>query len=265
MILRHPTPLPAVGTAFNHVRMSGTSRLRLGVNIDHVATVRNARGGLHPDPVRAALAAVAAGADGITAHLREDRRHIRDDDVERLMVALCLPLNFEMAATEEMVALACRLRPHAACIVPERREERTTEGGLDAAGQAGILEPLIARLAAAGVRVSLFIEPAPAQIEAAMRLGAPVVELHTGRYADSEGAERTAELARIAEASALAAKNGIEPHAGHGLTLDNVAAIAAIPQLAELNIGHFLVGEAIFGGLDACVRDMRAAMDAARS
>jgi pyridoxine 5-phosphate synthase len=241
-----------------------TRPLRLGVNIDHVATIRNARGGVYPDPIRAAEIAQAAGADGITAHLREDRRHIVDDDIARLIGAIALPLNLEMAATEEMVRLALRHRPHAACIVPERREEVTTEGGLDAAGQHNHLQPLISRLADAGIRVSLFIEPDPRQIEAAAMLGAPVVEFHTGRYAHAEGEARAAELRRIADAAALAAKNGIEPHAGHGLTYDNVQPIAAIPQIAELNIGHFLIGEAIFTGLDASVRRMRALMDEAR-
>jgi pyridoxine 5-phosphate synthase len=241
-----------------------TNPLRLGVNIDHVATIRNARGGDHPDPMRAVEVVEAAGGDGITVHLREDRRHIRDNDLSALMSAVSLPVNLEMAATEEMVEIALRHKPHAACIVPERREERTTEGGLDAAGQHNHLAPLITRLNDAGIRVSLFVEPSPRQIEAAMRLRAPVVELHTGRYAHSEGEARTAELTRIAEAAALCAKNGIEPHAGHGLTFDNVQPIAAIPQLAELNIGHFLVGEAIFIGLDASIRRMRALMDEAR-
>lgn len=240
------------------------NRLRLGVNIDHVATIRNARGGLYPDPIRAAQIASEAGADGITAHLREDRRHIIDDDIGRLIGAISLPINMEMAATEEMVAIALRHRPHAACIVPERREEVTTEGGLNAAGQHNHLKPLVARLADAGIRVSLFIEPDPRQIEAALSLGAPVVEFHTGRYAHSEGEERVAELRRIADAAALAAKNGIEPHAGHGLTFDNVTPIAAIPQIAELNIGHFLIGEAIFEGLGPVVGRMRALMDEAR-
>ncbi len=241
-----------------------TRSLRLGVNIDHVATIRNARGGDHPDPVRAAFAAADAGADGITAHLREDRRHITDADIHRLMERLEIPLNLEMAATEEMLDIALRHRPHAACIVPEKREERTTEGGLDAAGQDNHLAYFVDRLGAANIRVSLFIEPDPAQIEAAIRLGAPVVEFHTGRYAHLDGEDRSIELRRIAEASALAVKNGIEPHAGHGLTFDNVTAVAAIPQLKELNIGHFLVGEAIFGGLDASVRRMRELMDEAR-
>jgi pyridoxine 5-phosphate synthase len=238
--------------------------LRLGVNIDHVATIRNARGGDHPDPVNAALIAAQNGADGITAHLREDRRHIRDDDLERLMTALAIPLNLEMAATDEMLEIALRHKPHAACIVPERREERTTEGGLDAAGQDNYLMPFVAKLAAANIRVSLFIEPDPKQIEAAIRLKAPVVEFHTGRYAHLEGAARADELRRIADAAALARKNGIEPHAGHGLTFDNVTPIAAIPQIAELNIGHFLIGEAIFDGLDQSVSKMRSLMDAAR-
>jgi len=241
-----------------------TDRLRLGVNIDHVATVRNARGGAYPDPVRAALLAAEAGADGITAHLREDRRHITDDDIARLSAELTIPLNFEMAATDEMRGIALKHRPHAACIVPEKREERTTEGGLDAAGQFAHLAPLVADLTAAGIRVSLFIEPSAAQIDAAVRLGAPVVELHTGRYCELSGADQTEELRRIADAAALAAKNGIEVHAGHGLTYDNVAPIAAIPQVRELNIGHFLIGEAIFLGLSESVRRMRDAMDSAR-
>ena len=240
------------------------TRLRLGVNIDHVATVRNARGGEHPDPVRAAEIAAKAGADGITAHLREDRRHITDADIDRLMAAIALPLNLEMAATEEMVAIALRHRPHAACIVPERRQERTTEGGLDADGHRDTLAPMVRKLGEAGIRVSLFIEPTPSQVEAAIALGAPVVEFHTGRYAHRTGQARADELKRIADMAALAAKNGIEPHAGHGLTYDNVAAVAAIPQIVELNIGHFLIGEAIFVGLEDAVQRMRAAMDAAR-
>jgi len=241
-----------------------TGHLRLGVNIDHVATVRNARGSGYPDPIRAALIAQEAGADGITAHLREDRRHIIDEDISRLIGAIALPLNMEMAATEEMVAIALRHRPHAACIVPERREEVTTEGGLNAARQHNHLKPLISRLTDAGIRVSLFIEPDPAQIEAAISLGAPVVELHTGKYAHSEGEAQVGELRRIADAAALAAKNGLEAHAGHGLTFDNVIPIAAIPQIAELNIGHFLIAEAIFDGLGPVVRRMRALMDEAR-
>jgi pyridoxine 5-phosphate synthase len=245
-------------------RQAQDRQLRLGVNIDHVATIRNARGGAHPDPVRAALAAAEAGADGITAHLREDRRHITDADIDALMARLRIPLNLEMAATEEMLRIALAHRPHAACIVPEKREERTTEGGLDAAGQHNHLAYFVDKLGAANIRVSLFIEPDPAQIEAAVRLGAPVVEFHTGRYAHIEGEARAAELRRIADAAALAVKNGIEPHAGHGLSFDNVQPVAAIPQLAELNIGHFLIGEAIFTGLDASVRRMRALMDEAR-
>jgi len=244
--------------------MQMTQRLRLGVNIDHVATIRNARGGEHPDPVRAAEIVAAVGGDGITAHLREDRRHIRDDDLARIQAATDLPLNLEMAATDEMVEIALRHNPHAACIVPEKREERTTEGGLDAAGQHNHLAPIVARLNDAGIRVSLFIEPDARQIEAAMRLRAPVVEFHTGRYAHVEGEERAAELRRLADAAALAWKNGIEPHAGHGLTYENVVPVAAIPQLAELNIGHYLIGEAIFTGLEDAVRRMRALMDEAR-
>jgi pyridoxine 5-phosphate synthase len=242
--------------------VSGT--LRLGVNIDHVATIRNARGGDHPDPVRAAFAAAEAGADGITAHLREDRRHIRDEDIAALMAQLQVPLNLEMAATEEMFAIALKHRPHAVCIVPEKREERTTEGGLDAAGQHNHLAPYIARLSEAGIRVSLFIEPDARQIDAAIRLRAPVVEFHTGLYAHLDGEARAAELRRIADAAALAVKNGIEPHAGHGLTYDNVVPVAAIPQLMELNIGHFLVGEAIFEGLGESIRRMRGLMSEAR-
>ena len=239
-------------------------RLRLGVNIDHVATIRNARGGDHPDPVRAAQIVASVGGDGITAHLREDRRHIRDADIERIMAATHLPLNLEMAATDEMLEIALRHKPHAACIVPERREERTTEGGLDAAGQHNHLAPIVTRLTDAGIRVSLFIEPDARQIEAAVRLRAPIVEFHTGKYAHAQGEAREMELCRIADAAALAAKNGIEPHAGHGLTFDNVQPIAAIPQFAELNIGHYLIGEAIFIGLEESVRKMRTLMDLAR-
>ena len=242
--------------------MSG--HLRLGVNIDHVATVRNARGSSYPDPVRAAQLAAEAGADGITAHLREDRRHITDADIARLSETLSIPLNLEMAATEEMLGIALRHRPHAACIVPEKREERTTEGGIDAAGQFDRLLPMVSALREAGTRVSLFIEPDARQIDAAVRLGAPVVELHTGLYCELDGGARAEELRRIADAAALAAKNGIEVHAGHGLTFDNVAPIAAIPQVMELNIGHFLIGEAIFVGLADSIRRMRGAMDAAR-
>ncbi len=239
-------------------------KLRLGVNIDHVATIRNARGGDHPDPVRAAEIVAAVGGDGITAHLREDRRHIRDADLKRIQDATDLPLNLEMAATEEMLEIALRHKPHAACIVPEKREERTTEGGLDAAGQHNQLAPIVARLADAGIRVSLFIEASEQQLEAAMRLRTPVVEFHTGEYAHAEGDARARELKRIADMAALAAKNGIEPHAGHGLTYENVQPIAAIPQLAELNIGHYLVGEAVFVGLETAVRRMRELMDEAR-
>jgi pyridoxine 5-phosphate synthase len=238
--------------------------LRLGVNIDHVATIRNARGGRHPDPIRAAKMAAAAGADGITAHLREDRRHISDGDIDRLMAEISLPLNLEMAATEEMLAIALRHKPHAACIVPERREERTTEGGLDAAGQFDHLKPMIAKLSAAGIRVSLFIEASLKQLDAAKALGAPVIELHTGRYCETEGAEQVVELERIRNAAAHAQTLGLECHAGHGLNFETVAPIAAIPTVLELNIGHFLIGEAIFGGLDAAIRRMRALMNDAR-
>ena len=239
-------------------------RLRLGVNIDHVATIRNARGGDHPDPVRAAEIVAACGGDGITAHLREDRRHIRDEDLRRIQEATDLPLNLEMAATEEMLAIALEHRPHAACIVPEKREEVTTEGGLDAAGLHNRLQPVVSRLTDAGIRVSLFIGPDERQVEAALRLGAPVVEFHTGDYAHAEGEQVAVELKKIADMAALAAKNGIEPHAGHGLTYENVQPIAAIPQLAELNIGHYLIGEAIFTGLESAVVRMRELMDAAR-
>ena len=242
------------------------ARLRLGVNIDHVATIRNARGGTHPDPVRAASAAAQAGADGITAHLREDRRHITDADIARLAAEIALPLNLEMAATPEMLAIALKHRPHAACIVPERRAERTTEGGLDAAGMLSVLGPMCAALAAAGVRVSLFVEPDARQIEAALALGAPVIELHTGAYAGHiPGGARARELTRLTRAAADAAARGLEVHAGHGLTFENVAPVAAIPEVAELNIGHFLIGEAIFTGLEAAVHAMRSAMDAARA
>jgi pyridoxine 5-phosphate synthase len=239
-------------------------RLRLGVNIDHVATIRNARGGDHPDPVRAAEIVAACGGDGITAHLREDRRHIRDGDLRRIQEATGLPLNLEMAATEEMLEIALAHRPHAACIVPEKREEVTTEGGLDAAGLHNRLQPIVTRLADAGIRVSLFIGADERQVEAALRLGAPVVEFHTGDYAHAEGDQVAVELKKIADMAALAAKNGIEPHAGHGLTYENVQPIAAIPQLAELNIGHYLIGEAIFTGLESAVVRMRELMDAAR-
>ncbi len=239
--------------------------LRLGVNIDHVATVRNARGGETPDPVRAAQLAKEAGADGITAHLREDRRHIRDDDIARLRQEVDLPLNFEMAATDEMRDIALQHLPHAACIVPERREEVTTEGGLDARGQHNRLQPLVSALADAGIRVSLFIEPEPEQLRAAADLGAAVVELHVGSYCDAVGEEQERLLKRVQTAAEMSAKLGLECHAGHGLSFETVGPIAAIPQLVELNIGHFLVGEAIFVGMDAAIRQMRAAMDAGRS
>jgi len=240
------------------------NRLRLGVNIDHVATIRNARGGQLPDPVRAAKLAAASGADGITAHLREDRRHISDRDIERLSKEIELPLNLEMAATEEMLAIALRHKPHACCLVPEKREERTTEGGLDVAAQHAHLAPFIAKLNAAGIRVSLFIEPSKVQLMVAKALGAPVVELHVGAYCEAEGAERARHLARIQQAARDAAELGLECHAGHGLAFDSVGPIAAIPELVELNIGHFLIGEAIFTGLEAAIRRMRDLMDDAR-
>jgi pyridoxine 5-phosphate synthase len=239
-------------------------KLRLGVNIDHVATIRNARGGRHPDPVRAALLAAEAGADGITAHLREDRRHISDADIARLSAEIRLPLNLEMAATQEMLAIALRHRPHAACIVPEKRNEVTTEGGLDAVGGRDHLAPYVASLASAGIRVSLFLDPEPAQLDAAKALGAPVVELHTGAYCEAAGAKRGAELARLVAAAAHAEAIGLECHAGHGLSYETVAPVAAIPTIVELNIGHFLVGEAIFVGLERSIRRMRQAMDEAR-
>ncbi|SDG97371.1 pyridoxine 5'-phosphate synthase [Roseospirillum parvum] len=241
-----------------------TNRLRLGVNIDHVATLRNARGGRHPDPLRAARLALEAGADGITAHLREDRRHIVDADIAALKAELSAPLNLEMAATEEMVTIALQHRPHAACIVPEKRQERTTEGGLEVAGAKGRLAPLVGRLKDAGIRVSLFIEPDAAQIAAAADIGAPVVELHTGAYCEAQGPARQAELARLTEAARQAAEAGLEVHAGHGLDYDTVGPVAALPQVVELNIGHFLVGEAVFVGLAESLRGMRARMDAAR-
>jgi pyridoxine 5-phosphate synthase len=243
-------------------------RLRLGVNIDHVATVRNARGTAFPDPVRAALIAEAAGADGITAHLREDRRHIGDRDIERLVEALTKPLNFEMAMTEEMQAIALRHRPHAVCIVPERREERTTEGGLDVARDENRVGDFVAPLREAGCRVSLFIGADPRQVESAARVGSAVVEIHTGAYCDAHHEdrpeERDAELARIREAAALAHSLGLEVHAGHGITYETVAPIAAIPELRELNIGHFLIGEAIMQGLAPAIAEMRRRMDATR-
>ena len=239
--------------------------LRLGVNIDHVATVRNARGGAHPDPVRAALLAQSAGADGITAHLREDRRHITDVDILRLMAKINIPLNLEMAATEEMLGIALKHKPHAVCLVPEKREERTTEGGLDAAGQHNTLKPFVAKLAQAGIRVSLFIAADPRQLDAANSIGAPVVELHTGSYCDALLAtDRAAELERIQKAAAQAADLGLECHAGHGLSFETIGPIAAIASLRELNIGHFLVGEALFTGFAEAIKHMRAEMDKAR-
>ena len=247
---------------------SSNSKLRLGVNIDHVATIRNARGGDHPDPVRAAEIVASVGGDGITAHLREDRRHIRDADLRRIQQATDLPLNLEMAATEEMLDIALAHKPHAACIVPEKREERTTEGGLDAAGLHNTLTPIVWKLKDNGIRVSLFIEADERQLDAAQRLGVPVVEFHTGEYAhaglDGDAEREAGELQRIATMSAAARSVGIEPHAGHGLTYENVKPIAAIPELAELNIGHYLVGEAVFVGLEDAVRRMRMLMDDAR-
>jgi pyridoxine 5-phosphate synthase len=240
-------------------------KLRLGVNVDHVATVREARGGDNPDPVRAAVLAQSAGADGITAHLREDRRHISDHDIARLSKALKIPLNLEMAATDEMAAIALKHLPHAACIVPEKREERTTEGGIDAAGQHNRLQPIVAALGAARIRVSMFIEPDRRQLDASRALGAPVVELHTGAYANSSGAERDALLEKLREAAAYGQSIGLEIHAGHGLTYENVGPIAAIPQIRELNIGHFLMGEAMFVGLEASIREMRRLMNEART
>jgi pyridoxine 5-phosphate synthase len=247
----------------------GPGHLRLGVNIDHVATIRNARGGRHPDPLRAAHQAVAAGADGITAHLREDRRHISDTDIARLKRELTRPLNLEMAATDEMLAIALRHIPHACCLVPEKREEKTTEGGLDVVRGENHLRRYVDDLKSAGIRVSLFIEPDAKAVEAASRLGAQVVELHTGAYCEraleDDAAGQARELDQLARAAELAAAAGIEVHAGHGLTFNTVAAVARIPEIVELNIGHFLVGEAIFGGLGAAVAHMRALMDEARS
>jgi pyridoxine 5-phosphate synthase len=243
--------------------------LRLGINIDHVATIRNARGGRHPDPVRAAKLAIAAGADGITAHLREDRRHILDDDIARLRAEISKPLNFEMAATEEMTAIAVKTLPHAACIVPEKRSERTTEGGLDAAGQRQQLAPVVSRLKAAGIRVSLFVAPEPAQFKAAAALGAPVVEIHTGAWCDAL-AQRQRDRAddewrRVREGAQLAKNLGLEVHAGHGLDYASAETIAALPEIVELNIGHFLIGEAVFDSLSEAVKMMRAAMDRGRA
>ena len=248
--------------------MTLAGKQRLGVNIDHVATLRNARGVAWPDPLRAALLAEAAGADGITAHLREDRRHIRDADMEALRAALSIPLNFECAATDEMAAIVLRLKPHAVCLVPEKREERTTEGGLDVAGDEARLARFIAPMRAAGCRVSMFIGHDPRQIEASARIGAAVVELHTGHYSDLHAedrlAEAEAELEALRRAAALAQSLGLEVHAGHGLTYDNVAPIAAIPEVRELNIGHFLIGEAVFLGLGPAIEEMRCRMDRAR-
>ena len=249
--------------------MPAVSNLRLGVNVDHVATIRNARGGRHPDPLRAAKLAIEAGADGITAHLREDRRHIRDDDMARLKAKIAKPLNFEMAATDEMVAIAVKTRPHACCLVPERREERTTEGGLDAARQRAQLTPAVGALKQAGIRVSLFIAAEPAQIEAALAIGAPVIEIHTGAWcdalADGRGAAAEAEWRRIRDGAMLARRLGLEVHAGHGLNFATAEAIAALPEIVELNIGHFLIGEAVYCGLADAVRTMRAAMDRGRA
>jgi pyridoxine 5-phosphate synthase len=237
-----------------------TEEIRLGVNIDHVATLRNARGGVHPDPFTVAVAAVAAGADGITIHLREDRRHIRDADAERICAEISAPINLEMAATDEMAAIACRLRPHGVCIVPERRTEITTEGGLDVAANRNQLTPIIARLNAAGIVVSLFIDPEPRQLEAAAAVGAAVVELHTGAYAN----QRPGELAKLAQAATLTTGLGLECHAGHGLTYANVQAVAALPEVRELNIGHYLIGEALLVGLPASIRQMKQLMRSAR-
>ncbi len=248
--------------------MKPLGRLRLGVNIDHVATLRNARGAVWPDPLRAALLAEASGADGITAHLREDRRHIRDADIEALMAGISIPLNFECAATAEMQALALRHRPHAVCLVPEKREERTTEGGLDVAGDEARLRDYIAPLRAAGIRVSMFISHQAAQIEASARIGAAVVELHTGLYseldADGHAQAAEAEVVSLMHGAQLAHRLGLEVHAGHGLTYENVAPIAALPEVMELNIGHFLIGEAVFRGLGPALEEMRRRMDAAR-
>jgi len=248
--------------------MTEIPKLRLGVNVDHVATVRNARGGAHPDPVSAAQCAIGAGADGITAHLREDRRHIVDDDIARLRAEIAKPLNLEMAATEEMVGIAVKVRPHAACLVPERRQERTTEGGLDVAGQHDALAPVVAKLKDAGIRVSLFIAADPRQIETAAQISAPVIEIHTGAWcdaiADGRAAAAAAEWERIRQGARLARAAGLEVHAGHGLSYATAETIAALAEVVELNIGHFLVGEALFDGLAAAVRAMRAAMDRGR-
>lgn len=238
---------------------------RLGVNIDHVATLRNARGGSHPDPLRAAMLIAEGGGEGVTAHLREDRRHITDRDIDRLTAECPLPLNFEMAATAEMLAIARRAKPHAACLVPEKREERTTESGLDVIRVENALRPIVDGLLDAGCRVSLFVDPEPSQLEAAKRLGAPVVELHTGTYCEASGLAKDAELDRLVRAAAIADELGIECHAGHGLDFATVAPVAAIPQVVELNIGHFLVGEAIFAGFVPTLAKMRRLMDEARA
>lgn len=245
--------------------MAKLHHLRLGVNIDHVATVRNARGGMHPDPVIAALLAKEAGADGITAHLREDRRHIHDDDMRRLKAEVALPLNFEMAATNEMLMLALEIKPNACCLVPENRAERTTEGGLDVVEKESYLRFFASELKAAGIRVSLFIDPQTQQLEAAHRVGAEIVELHTGRYAELSGATQATELQRLAHAARMGSEMGLEMHAGHGLTFANVSPIAAIAELHELNIGHFLIGEAIFLGIKETIAQMRKRMNAARA
>ena len=242
-----------------------SNRLRLGVNIDHVATIRNARGGGHPDPVHAAHLAAKAGADGITAHLREDRRHISDDDISRLRAEINVPLNLEMAATEEMLDIALHHAPHAACIVPEKREERTTEGGLDVISGSNHLEPYVAALATMNIRVALFVEPDQAQLDAAKSLGVAVIELHTGAFCNTQGQARAQELSRIQRAAAHGASIGLECHAGHGLGFETVGPIAGIPEIMELNIGHFLIGEAIFSGLDSTVKRMRTMMDTARA
>jgi len=245
-----------------------TTPVRLGVNVDHVATVRNARGGRHPDPLHAAELAIAAGADGITAHLREDRRHIRDDDIVRLMARLSKPLNFEMAATDEMTAIALKHKPHAACLVPERRQERTTEGGLDVVAGRGQIAPVVSALKGAGIRVSLFIVADPVQIDAAAAVGAPVIEIHTGSWCEAVSAGDTShaatEFARIAGGAAQAARLGLEVHAGHGLDYVTAEAMCALRQIAELNIGHFIMGEAIYEGLPHVIKRMRAAMTRGR-
>lgn len=249
--------------------MTSVRPIRLGVNVDHVATVRNARGGRHPDPVRAAKLAIAAGANGITAHLREDRRHITDDDVRRLKAEITAPLNLEMAATAEMLKIALSTRPHASCVVPEKRSERTTEGGLDAAGQRDIIAKMTRELVAAGIRVSLFIAPEPRQIEAAAAIGAPVIEIHTGHWCEAvmqgRAVEAKAEFERIRSGARLAAKLGLEVHAGHGLDYDTAETISSLPEIVELNIGHYLVGEAIYSGFESVIRTMRAAMDRGRA